>query len=256
MAIGEATKTLSYVMNGQKTYVAQMRWGSKTDTADITGNVVATIATAIPPQAVLEKVCQEFVGGYEQVPPQYSALKIQGKRACDRVRLGEAVVMQPRFVAIKAVDVRDHQPSQGTTSLEVVCGQGTYIRTLAEDIAHKCGGLACLEALERTRVGKFRKEDAISLDNLEKLGHKVVATKAWLPISAALDDIPAICLNADDTRDIRFGRCVQSHNVGDLSSFVGTVLCLDEDNEALAIAHIENGLIYPRRVFNPIRKDR
>lgn len=255
LALGEATKTIPYVMKARKAYSAKLLWGQKTDTADITGSVVATASCAPPSLETLRQACQSFVGGYDQVPPQYSAIKIQGKRASDRVRAGEVIVIKPRFVDIFSIHIHEHNPTQGYTWLEVSCGAGTYIRALAEDIAARCGHLACLETLTRTQVGKFLIADAISLENLEKLGHKVDATKAWLPISAALDDIPAIRLDADAIRDIRFGRCVQARNCGDVSHCDGTVLCLDEVNEAVAIAQVRDGQVYPQRVLHQNRKD-
>lgn len=250
LAVGEATKTLAFCVAKLKTYCFEMQWGRQTDTGDLTGQIIAQEDADIPLEGQLQASLQNFLGGYEQVPPQYSALKIQGKRACDLVRSGISVNLKARFVKIFTIDLKGYDAVQKKTVIEVTCGPGTYIRALAEDIAKAHQRLAHVSRLERMRVGNFFVKDAISLETLQNIGHKVLATPAWVPITTVLDDIPAICLKQKSEIDLRFGRCIPVEKVGANPLFEGTALCVNQDNLAVAIVEIKAGKICPKRVLN------
>lgn len=250
LAIGEATKTIAYVMMAQKSYKATMRWGIRTNTADYTGQIIQSCQDPVPSLQTVQRACEHFLGGYNQMPPRYSALKIQGKRACDRARLGEDFELRPRVVEIFSLSIDNHDEERAETSFTVFCGPGTYIRSLAEDMAIFCGHLGTLISLQRVQVGKFLSSDAISLENLYEIGHKVLATQSWAPVLSALDDILAICLSPLDVQEIRFGRCVHVMNHGDQTPLKGDVLCVDKDRQPIAIGILKDGAVYPKRVFN------
>ncbi len=249
LAIGEATKTVSYQMNTQKAYEFTLIWGEKRDTADRDGVAVAHADVVIQDDALL-CACQDFVGGYEQTPPVYSAIKINGKRACDRARTGETVDLsqRKRFVDIYDLSVIDHDAVSAT--LHVICGKGTYVRVLAEDIAAKLGTLAYVDVLVRTEVGKFVKKDAISLGKLEEVRHKVVHTPAWVSLRESLDDIPALELVPADAERLWQGRTVSRTDLPNAQTFVGVLA----DDTPVGILERIDTEIRPKRMFN-IRHD-
>ena len=165
IALGEATKTTAYAMNGAKTYRFTVAWGEARDTDDAEGAVIETSA-ARPSEAEIRGALAEFTGDIEQTPPAYAAVKIDGERAYKLARQGKAPVMTPRRVRIGRLDLIS-VPDADHAVLEMDCGKGTYVRSLARDIAHRLGTLGHVSQLRRTAVGAFLQDDAISLDKLE-----------------------------------------------------------------------------------------
>ncbi len=252
IAMGEATKTVAYVMDGVKTYRFTVRWGVGTDTCDAEGETVAE-SDVRPAEAEIAAALSGFEGATMQTPPAYSAIKVNGQRAYDIARAGGDPQLEPRPVYLEslrliAVDDADH------ATFEAVCGKGYYIRALARDLGEALGTPAHLAALRRTRVGGLTDDSMISLDTLEADGHSPDALARIQPVAAALDDIPALALTEAEASRLRSGQSVsllrRSHIdlLRDLEN--GDVVCAKSGDRAVAIARFERGDIRPVRVLN------
>lgn len=252
IALGEATKTMSFIMDGAKAYRCWVRFGEARSTDDAEGEVIET-STVRPTAEQIQAVLGEFEGDIEQVPPIYSAIKIDGKRAYKLARDGEQVEIKSRIVRIDAVRLVE-MPEPDLAIIDVECGKGTYIRSLARDLALRLGSVAYVADLRRTRVGPFTENQAISLDSLESLGHSARLKEAVLPLMTALDDIPALALSEVEAGKMRHGMPAPALTVLNRTpdvkvSFGQTVVVMDGD-VPLALARIEGGEIRPIRVLN------
>lgn len=208
IALGEATKLCGRMLDATKTYEFTITFGTETDTLDSEGTIIAH-SDHIPDYGDIEQVIQRFCGELDQVPPSYSALKIDGVRAYNRARAGEEVQMQPRHVTIHEIEYyAESQLSDGTrwATLRVLVSKGTYIRSLARDIAHALGTVGHVTMLRRTRAGPFGLESSISLDKLNALGQGARQEDIILPMEAGLVDIPALDLSPEQARAIQQGR--------------------------------------------------
>ena len=203
IALGEATKVAGRMLDATKVYDFTIRFGEETDTLDAEGQIVAT-SEVRPSLADVEAVLPTFTGEIEQVPPAYSALKVEGKAAYARARAGEDVVLKPRIVTIH--DLRLVQAGADEATLSVTVSKGTYIRSLARDIARALGTVGHVTYLRRTRAGPFGLESAISLDFLGEAAKARDLTRAVLPLEAALDDIPALPVTPDQAQLLRHGQ--------------------------------------------------
>jgi tRNA pseudouridine55 synthase len=203
IAIGEATKLAGRMLDATKAYDFTISLGEETDTLDAEGAIVATSDIRPTPQQV-EAVLARFTGAIEQVPPAYSALKIEGRAAYARARAGEAVEPKPRRVTIHELGLLG--TSSGEITLSATVSKGTYIRSLARDIARALGTVGHVSYLRRTRAGPFGLESAISLDFLNELAKARDLTRAVLPLEAALDDIPALPVTPDQAKLLRHGQ--------------------------------------------------
>jgi tRNA pseudouridine55 synthase len=204
VALGEATKLCGRALDSDKDYDFTIRFGEETSTLDAEGEVVAT-SKRRPSLAEVEAVLPRFTGKIDQVPPAYSALMIDGKRAYDRARAGEAVEMKTRSVTIhRLAAVSDEGTDEVTLSASV--SKGTYIRSLARDIAQVLETVGHVTMLRRTKAGPFDLSHAISLDKLGELAHARRLEQALLPLAAGLDDIPALPVTPDQARALREGR--------------------------------------------------
>jgi tRNA pseudouridine55 synthase len=251
IALGEATKTVPFVMDGRKHYRFTVRWGEERDTDDAEGAVTATSATR-PTLEAIRAALPAFTGAIAQVPPRFSAIKIAGERAYDLARDGEAVVLEARPVDIHALAVvaatdADH------AEFEAECGKGTYVRALARDIGRQLGCLGHVSALRRTSVGPFGEEDMIPLADLEALWHRAAAGEgnladALLPVETALDDIPALAVSRADAARLQRGQAALLRG-RDAPIFRGTVF-VTTSGELIALAEVDRGEIIPKRVFN------
>lgn len=208
IAIGEATKLAGRMLDATKTYQFTVRFGRQTDTLDLEGQVVATSAVQPAPGAVAAVLAAQFTGAIEQVPPAYSAILIDGRRAYDRARQGEDVAMQPRRVTILRWDAIGEADcgDEREATLTVTVSKGTYIRSLARDIALALGTVGHVTMLRRLRAGPFALAQAISLDKLETIAKGARLENVILPLEAGLDDIPALDLNPEQARAVRQGR--------------------------------------------------
>ncbi|MGB0749453.1 MAG: tRNA pseudouridine(55) synthase TruB [Magnetospiraceae bacterium] len=252
LAFGEATKTVSYVMDGTKGYRFTVRWGIATETDDAEGAPVAESAVR-PEETAIRDLLPQFVGDIDQIPPIYSAIKVGGRRAYDLARKDEVVDLAPRTVRIFSLDLVD-QPDADHAVFETCCGKGTYIRALARDLARALGTEGHVAALRRTRVGPFDEKDAISLENLEGFGHSAPAERHLLPVETALDDIPALALTEPEAARIRNGQAVALLPVAKRSSLEtveqGATVCVLSGGKAVALARVVGAEIRPSRVLN------
>ncbi len=252
VALGEATKTVAYVVDGPKSYRFTLRWGVATDTDDAEGEVIGE-SPERPNRAAIEAVLSEFIGEIEQVPPVFSAVKVEGKRAYELARAGAPVSLPPRRVVIERVALvalpdRDH------AEFEVTCGKGAYMRALARDIARRLGTVGHVAALRRTRVGPFTEENAISLDDLCAFGQISAVLEHLLPVETALDDIPALAVTEQEAGRLRNGQAVSLLRKVDLDRIAAledgdTVLALTM-GKPVALTRYHAGEVRPVRVLN------
>jgi tRNA pseudouridine55 synthase len=251
IALGEATKTVPFVMDGRKIYRFTVRWGEERDTDDAEGRVVARSETR-PDPAAIRALLPRFTGYIVQAPPRFSAIKIAGERAYDLAREGEEVEIEPRSVEIHQFDLLEApDPDQGVFSAE--CGKGTYVRALARDLGRTLGCLGYVAALRRTAVGGFGEEAMISLERLEALCHRaaigeISLADAIMPVETALDDIPALAVSRADAARLQRGQAVLLRG-RDAPIFRGTVY-VTVSGHLVALAEVDRGEIVPKRVFN------
>jgi tRNA pseudouridine55 synthase len=203
IALGEATKVAGRMLDATKAYDFTIRFGEETDTLDAEGDAVRT-SDVRPTQAEIEAILPRFTGEIDQVPPAYSALKIEGKPAYTRARAGEEVELKPRRVTIRQLRLQLMGDDEVTLSATV--SKGTYIRSLARDLADALGTVGHVSYLRRTRAGPFGLESAISLDFLNEAAKARDLTRAVLPLEAALDDIPALPVTPDQAQLLRHGQ--------------------------------------------------
>ncbi len=250
IAFGEATKTVQYVMNGEKGYRFTVRWGEERDTDDAEGEVVESSASR-PTREEIEAVLPMFIGDIMQLPPRFSAIKVRGERAYDLARDGEEVELKPRPVSIHDLRLVE-MPDADTAVFEAETGKGAYVRALARDMGRELGCLGHVCALRRTRVGPFDLDDAISLEKLEELRHKAdgreALMEALLPVETALDDIPALAIDRNQAARLVRGQQVILRG-GDAPANEEVVLATWK-GKPVALCAIEAGILKPRRVFN------
>jgi len=251
IALGEATKTVPFVFDGRKTYRFTIRWGEERDTDDAEGRVAAT-STMRPDAAAIRAQLPRFTGTIDQVPPRFSAIKIDGERAYDLARDGEAVELKPRTVEIYRLELLE-TPDPDHAVLAAECGKGTYVRAIARDLGRALGALGHVSALRRDRVGPFGEDEMISLEQLETLCHRAAAGEqnladALLPIETALDDIPALAVSSADAARLQRGQAVLLRG-RDAAIFRG-IVAVTCGGGIVAIAEIDRGEIVPKRVFN------
>ncbi|GAB5468822.1 MAG: tRNA pseudouridine(55) synthase TruB [Rhodospirillales bacterium] len=253
IALGEATKTVGYVMDGRKRYRFTLRWGQATSTDDGEGEVVEESPLRPTTQAI-EAALPAFLGEIEQVPPIFSAVKIGGQRAYDLARNDAEVTLTPRKVRIDGLELIE-EPDDDHATFSVACGKGAYMRALARDLGLALGTCAHVVALRRTAVGPFSEEMAISLESLEELGHSPALMEQLRPIETALDDIPAFALSEAEARRLRCGQTVSlmarvhRDRLRDLSQ--GSIVCATAAGKLVALARYEAGEVHPVRVINP-----
>ncbi len=252
IALGEATKTVSYVITGKKRYGFTLRWGEASETDDGEGAITAT-SPVRPSQAEILAVLPGFVGAITQLPPIYSALKVAGERAYALARDGQEVVLAPRTVEIDSLRLVA-MPDPDHAEFEAEVGKGTYIRALGRDLGITLGCYAHVTALRRLSVGPFGLERAISLDILAGLEHSAAVSEHLLPLETALDDIPALALTEAEAEALRCGRTVTPSLPSDqmpIEKFAdGVTIRATSNGKLVALAAIEGGLVRPIRVMN------
>ena len=251
IALGEATKTVPFVVDSRKTYRFTVRWGEERDTDDAEGRVVAK-SEIRPDRAAIEALLPRFIGAIAQVPPRYSAVKIAGERAYDLARDGEIVELAPRTVEVHRLELIEI-PDPDHAVLAAECGKGTYVRSLARDFGQALGSFGHVSALRRNRVGPFGEGDMIPLEQVEALCHRAAAGEGHLadillPIETALDDIPALAVSPADAARLQRGQAVLLR--GRDASIVRGIVQVASSGQFVAIAEAERGEIVPRRVFN------
>jgi tRNA pseudouridine55 synthase len=252
IALGEATKTVPYVMDTDKSYDFVIHWGESRTTDDKEGAVLET-SDVRPELSDIEAALPAFVGDIQQTPPQYSAIKLAGERAYDIARSGEEVALQPRVVTIHKFELVE-MIDRDRARFHVESGKGAYMRSLARDLAIAVGSVGHIADLRRLRVGPFAEADAISLDSLTALVDNPAAFEHLRPVETALDDIPALALMGPEANTLRNGQGVPVFRAADRSRFgdlrEGDTVYATEAGVPVAIARIEEGLIRPVRVLN------
>ena len=242
IALGEATKTVSYVLNGKKAYRFEIKWGEKRSTDDQEGEVIAT-SEKIPREEEIQKILTRFRGKIFQVPPAYSALKIQGERAYALARKGREVHLEPREVEIESLELIKVSPDSAL--FEVTCSKGTYVRSLGRDIAEALGTCGYILNLRRLRAGPFQEKNAILLDSLLQIGHNTELMNYVLPLQDALADILALEIQGIEAVKLRQEQAISMSHKGDED----VVLVLSKGTPQ-ALARGRARKLYPLRVFN------
>ena len=260
IALGEATKTVPWLMEAQKTYLFTIKWGVSTETQDREGKPIAESA-ARPSADAIRAALPAFVGEIEQIPPQFSAVKVDGERAYDIARSGETVELEPREVTVYQAELIETQGEDYATFL-VRSGKGFYIRALVRDLAAKLGVEGHVWTLRRTAVGPFHENDSVTLDALEDLRHKGAASERLKPVETALDDIPALAINGEDAFKLRQGRPIVllPHVVEALKPKFRSRTVAGQDasraavalfqGKAVALGDVRAGRFEPTRVFH------
>ena len=261
IALGEATKTISYVMTAQKSYEFSLVWGAETQTDDTEGDITRS-SDFRPSEADILAALPAFTGLIQQIPPDYSAVKVAGRRAYAVARTADKNIQEGSVkLALSARDIQIDSFQLLSCDAEsarfhVVCGKGAYIRSLARDLGRALGTAAHVTALRRLSVGKFNVSSAISLDLLEKVGHGPSAHSYITSILTVLDDIPAVALNEVQARKLRFGQTVlltetQASPIAflrqqdDREAFIAVF-----DNQPVALVTLDGMQISPIRVLN------
>jgi tRNA pseudouridine55 synthase len=254
IALGEATKTVSWVMDGSKSYRFTVCWGEARDTEDAEGTVTET-SDIRPSPAAISAVLAEFTGDIQQTPPVYSAIKVDGRRSYDLARANMPVALEPRPVTIDRLELIE-TPDSDHAIFEMHCGKGAYVRSLARDIAVRLGTVGHVQAIRRLSSGPFAEKDAISLDKLETLRHIAPQQDYLLPVETALDDIPALAMTGTQADYLKHGRSVRVRGAGGLR-FVeiddldeGAMVCAMLDGKPVALARLRGDEIQPVRVLN------
>ena len=258
IALGEATKTVPYAMEAEKTYRFTATWGEARDSDDCEGEVIET-SRVRPRLSEIESRLPDFTGEIVQVPPAFSAVKVQGERAYDLAREGETVSLEPRRVFVRSVHLLN-QPDAHHAEFEMVCGKGTYVRAWVRDLARTLGTVGHVSQLRRTAVGRFSVADAVPLEKLKSFMHSPAAFEHLRPISTALDGIPALAVTDPDAVRLRSGNPIlmranlfariaeeagQSDDLQGLTVFLSTA-----GGEPVALAELAQGELRPFRVFN------
>ena len=266
IAFGEATKTVAYAMDGRKAYRFTVHWGEARDSEDIEGAIIETSAVR-PDKTAIEAILPDFTGVIQQVPPRYSAIKVNGTRSYDLARAGHVVELAARPVRIDSLRLIE-LPSPDEAVFEAECGKGAYIRALARDMALALGTVGYLAAIRRLSVGPFSIENAITLEHLTALAEKTAAESALLPVETPLDDIPAVALTEAEAQRMRCGHCVpllrrsdrdrldrlgraansSASNSGE--PVILAVLRSPEGDQPVALARLDGAELHPVRVLN------
>ena len=250
LAFGEATKTVPYVMDGRKVYRFTVSWGTQTATDDTEGEAVATSDVRPEPDDI-RAILGEFTGTIMQVPPQFSAIKVDGARAYDLAREGETVDLQARPIDVHRLDLVDC-PDTDTAVFETECGKGTYVRALARDMGLRLGTHGHVANLRRLLVGPFGEADMITLQELREIADEAADISDLIaqlvPIETALESLLEIPVSGDDEARLRHGQGVILRG-RDAPVLAGDVYATAQ-GRLVAICEVERGEMKPKRVFN------
>ncbi|MEO0982218.1 MAG: tRNA pseudouridine(55) synthase TruB [Pseudomonadota bacterium] len=255
IAFGEATKTVNWAMEADKEYVFTVEWGVSTESQDKEGAVIATSDVRPSPEAVGDAL-KAYVGDIEQVPPKYSAIKVDGARAYDLARDGEAFELERRPVTVYEAEVAD-APDAAHVVLRVCCGKGFYVRALARDLAADLGAEGHVSQLRRTRVGGFEAANATPLSEIEDMADAAQRLAALAPVQAPLDDVPALPVDPAEMSQLKQGRAIvllphvvevwrAEQNAEGEGDRLALALCGDT---AVALGEVRAGRFQPTRVF-------
>lgn len=245
IAFGEATKLIPYVTDGDKEYEFTLKFGSATDTLDLTGKITASGGTT-PSREQILAILPSFIGQITQIPPAYSAIKINGQRAYDLARKGKEVTISERQITVYDLQLLEILPDSQARFL-VSCSKGTYVRTLGTDIAAKLGTYGHLTALRRTKCANFSLADTILLDNLKKLDYSS-RQQLLLPLLTSLCDITVIAISREDADRLQKGQKLSAKSY--LIEHQNGEMIASYNSSPVAIVRVEDKSVSPIRVFN------
>ena len=252
IALGEATKTVPFMMDAEKVYRFTVTWGVSTDSVDAEGSEIAR-SNVRPSREAVEAALPSFVGEIEQVPPRFSAIKVDGQRAYDLARDGAEFELKSRPVTIHEATITASDTNR--VEIRVRTGKGVYIRSLARDLAVMLGAEGHVTALRREQVGPFSTENAVTLDILREMVHRGAASEGLLPVATALDDIPDLAVTATDAFSLRQGRPILllPRQIETLKARLmpgSRTVSAFEDGTLVALCQMRAGRLEPDRVFN------
>lgn len=253
IALGEATKTVPFMMEAQKIYRFSINWGISTDSLDREGQIVGR-SDVRPAVEAVTAALPAFVGEIDQVPPAFSAIRVDGQRAYDLAREGVEVELQTRRVMIHEAAVTA-APDADHVEITLRTGKGVYVRSLARDLARALGAEGHVSALRRERVGPFSVENAVTLDSLEEMVHRGAASEGLLPVATALDDIPELAVTDQDAFSLRQGRPIvllprQVETLKDQLRAGSRTVSAFQGQTLVALGQLRAGRLEPDRVFN------
>ena len=256
IAVGEATKCISFLQNKKKKYFFTIKWGEGTETDDAEGKVIASSKNR-PTEDQILNIISSFLGDISQKPPIYSAIKINGQRSYKLARQNLFVEHYSRKVKIYKLTLKKIL-NIDSAQFEVVCSKGTYVRSLAKDIAEKLKTKGHITELRRLSVGNFVVKDTIFMDFSKEIIHSPSVLDKILPIEAALDDIPALLLTKHEARKLKLGQKIDFESLEFKKKFIKRFpdhmnfekICAFYDHNLIAIIKIEEGLVKPKRIIN------
>jgi tRNA pseudouridine55 synthase len=250
IALGEATKTVPFAMEGKKVYRFTVTWGEERTTCDLEGEV-SERSERRPSKAEILAVFPRFTGRFRQIPPAFSAIKVGGERAYEKARAGEPVALEPREVFIESL-VLLAVPDPDHAEFEILCGKGTYVRALARDMGRELGSFGHISKLRRLAVGPFSEAQMIPLEKLEEISHKAPGVNAMegvlRPLETALDGIPALAVRDAEAQRLKQGQPVLLR--GSTAPIAQDAVLVTWDGKPWCLAAIEQGQLKPKRVFN------
>ncbi|NNL35066.1 MAG: tRNA pseudouridine(55) synthase TruB [Silicimonas sp.] len=245
VALGEATKTVPFITDALKAYRFTVRFGGATNTDDAEGEVIAT-SELRPSDDEIAAALMQFQGDIEQVPPRFSAVKIDGERAYARARAGEDAEIAPRPLYVESLTLNE-RPDADHAVMEMVCGKGGYVRSIARDLGEALGCLGHVKELRRIWSGPFELDDAVSLDEIERLAKSPEIDGLLLPLEAGLADLPELRATAEGAARLRNGNpgMVIASDVA-----YGELAWASHDGRPVAVGSYRAGELHPQRVFN------
>ncbi len=244
IALGKATRTISFVMDGQKVYQFKIKFGMATTTDDVEGEMTET-SSIIPTTEDIQNILPRFIGQINQIPPAYSAIKLNGQRAYDLARRGESVEMKPRLVRIDRLTLLEKTNDEAL--LEVACGKGTYVRSLGRDIAKALGTCGHVTFLRRTQCGPFSIKESKTLEFLNKIEYSELSVSGLIPVEAVLTDILELAVTMDQARALGHGQSLKKGGLVDGGFYKATF-----DGGLIAFVTVDGQTVRPTKVFKQL----
>ena len=256
IALGEATKLISFVQNKRKKYSFTVKWGEETDTDDIEGNIIEK-SDFRPNKEEIQNALFSFIGKIYQKPPIFSAIKVNGKRSYNLARKNMPIIHKPRPIEVYAFKLKKII-NVDFAEFEVTCGKGTYVRSLVRDLSEKLNTKGHVIMLRRHLVGNFNEKDTFFMDFFEEIIHSPSLLKKIKPIEKVLDDIPALFLTETEAIKLRLGQKIKLETLKFKANFINAYpnyrnferVCTVSENKLVALIEIDNGLVKPKRVIN------
>lgn len=251
VCLGNGTGLCELLTDKEKTYLAVMKLGVVTDTQDMTGSILVEKQVLVTEEAVSEAVFS-FEGDYDQVPPMYSALKVNGRKLCDLAREGKTVERSARRIRIHSLEITDLNLDENLVTILATCSKGTYIRTLCEDIGVKLGCGGCMKSLVRLRSGSFCLENSLKLSEVEKLAAEGRLTQAVIPVADMFSEYPEVIVNGDQDKLLFNGNPLSAEDPEMRSGETGQkyrIYASDRTFAAIYEWNSEKGLLWPFKMF-------